>query len=58
MAIDWGLVNRIADSEDKVFRWMQSYLGHNRETGSDALREAASIDWVDAWQNWWDEGND
>ena len=54
---DFALDMRITDAQDRVFRWMYEYIQHNRESGSEALAPFG-LDWVDAWQNWWDEGEE
>lgn len=55
--MDHALSYRIENAHDKVFSWMQEYVGHDRQSGTEALA-GYSMDWVDAWQNWWDEGDD
>ena len=54
---DYALDMRITDAQDEVFRWMLEYVQHNRQSGSEALA-AFGFDWQEAWQNWWDEGED
>jgi hypothetical protein len=53
---DHALEYRVVDAQNSVFDWMYEYIGHTRETGSDALAPFG-MDWVDSWQNWWDEGD-
>lgn len=53
--MDHALSTTIGNAEDKVFTWMQGE-GYNRDTGSKAL--FGYPDWQEAWENWWDEGDD
>lgn len=53
---DYALEDRIINAQDKVFYWLVD-LGHTKETGADALKPHG-CDWVDAWENWWDEGEE
>lgn len=50
-----GLSYEIEKAEDHVFLWMQRE-GYDRTTGSQALFDWP--DWQEAWENWWDEGDD
>jgi hypothetical protein len=54
--MDHALNYRIQDAQDKVFQWMQEYVGFDRESGSKELFDYP--DWQEAWENWWDEGDD
>lgn len=45
----------IEDACDRVFTWMQRE-GYDRESGSKELFDYP--DWQEAWENWWDEGED
>lgn len=47
---------KIMDAQDRVFCYMVD-KGHDKATGSGALKPFG-YDWVDAWENWWDEGED
>ena len=58
MDIDWALDGKIVDAQDRVFTWMaESKMPYDRTTGAKALR-FYGMDWVNAWQNWWDEGGE
>ena len=56
MTFDYALDRKIIDAQDKVFDYLVD-AGHTRDSGSEALKPHG-YDWVDAWQNWWDEGED
>lgn len=46
---------QIENAQDRVFCWMQ-VQEYDRKSGSKELDDFP--DWQEAWENWWDEGED
>lgn len=52
MTLSW----EIDSAQDRVFTWLHTHQ-YGRDEGSVALADYGD-DWVEAWQNWWDEGDE
>jgi hypothetical protein len=55
--VDWGLDSEIVNAQDRIFTWMVNE-GYTRDTGVLTLNRYYGTDWSEAFENWWDEGDD